>query len=72
VRRSAIESKIKPLLNTVETAFKQLHKKVSYSQKIWRRHLKTQRNEGFLTGQLLTMIFAMAKSLKEDVFCFRA
>lgn len=70
------ESKIKPLLNSVESAFKQLHKKGNYKPEDLAK-TKAYKNLVTETSQILNGAIAdndipeaMAKSLKEDVFIF--
>lgn len=70
------ESKIKPLLKTVETAFKQLHKKGNYKPEDLAK-TKAYKNLVQETSQIFNGAIAdndipeaMAKSLKEDVFIF--
>ena len=70
------ESKIKSLLNSVETAFKQLHKKGNYKPEDIAK-TKAYKNLVTETSQIFNGAIAdndipeaMAKSLKEDVFIF--
>ena len=70
------ESKIKPLLKAVETAFKQLHKKGNYKPEDLAK-TKAYTNLVTETSQIFNGAItdndipeAMAKSLKEDVFVF--
>lgn len=70
------ESKIKPLLKSVETAFKQLHKKGNYKPEDLAK-TKAYKNLVTETSQIFNGAIAdndipeaMAKSLKEDVFIF--
>lgn len=70
------ESKIKPLLKSVETAFKQLHKKGNYKPEDLSR-TKAYTNLLTATSQIFNGAIAdndipeaMAKSLKQDVFIF--
>jgi SPP1 gp7 family putative phage head morphogenesis protein len=70
------ESKIKPLLKSVETAFKQLHKKGSYKPEDLAK-TKAYKNLVTETSQIFNGAIAdndipeaMAKSLKDDVFIF--
>jgi SPP1 gp7 family putative phage head morphogenesis protein len=70
------ESKIKPLLSAVETAFKQLHKKGNYEPSDIAK-TKAYKNLVTETSQIFNGAIAdndipgeMAKSLKEDVFIF--
>lgn len=70
------ESKIKPLLKSVETAFKQLHKKGNYKPEDLSR-TKAYTNLVTETSQIFNGAIAdndipeaMAKSLKQDVFIF--
>jgi SPP1 gp7 family putative phage head morphogenesis protein len=70
------KSKIKPLLNAVETAFKQLHTKGSYKpEDLAKTKVYTdlvRETSGIFNGALTDNDIppAMAKSLKEDVFLF--
>lgn len=70
------ESKMKPLLTAVESAFKQLHSKGSYKPQDLAK-TKAYKNLVTETSQILNGAItdndipeAMAKSLKEDVFVF--
>lgn len=70
------ESKIKPLLKTVENAFKQLHKKGNYKPEDLSR-TKAYTNLVTATSQIFNGAIAdndipeaMGKSLKEDVYVF--
>ena len=70
------ESKIKPLLNAVESAFKQLHSRGSYKPQDLAK-TKAYKNLVTETSQIFNGAIAdndvpeaMAKSLKEDVFVF--
>ena len=75
-QKLAMNSKIKPLLKSVETAFKQLHKKGNYKPEDLSR-TKAYTNLVTETSQIFNgaiadndIPVAMAKSLKEDVFIF--